>query len=288
MHDTLKLACVQFELTGGCSFELFIKKIDDIVFEAKSNGAELVVLPELMVADLIPIGRQISESEEKQFLEDVAKNLGPLFFEKIVFLAKKHNVHLLAGTFPRWENNKVYNCSMLTYSDGTSVTQDKLFPTWWEKNIWNWESADSIRVFDAPWGKTVICICYDIEFPVITQFLTQHRPELILVPSCTETENGLNRVRWCAQARAIEHYAFVAVTGTIGVSPGSPGLGVNCGQAAILAPSDIGFNRICAEGQVNKPQIIYATINFALLRQRRQETRVYPGRDQIIRGKAIL
>jgi len=64
---------------------------------------------------------------------------------------------------------------------------------------------------------------------------------VILVPSCTDTDAGANRVRIGCQARAPENQVFVACAVTAGEAAWSPALDVNTGRAAIYTPIDRGF-----------------------------------------------
>jgi predicted amidohydrolase len=64
---------------------------------------------------------------------------------------------------------------------------------------------------------------------------------VLLVPSCTDTEAGANRVRLGCQARAMENQVYVACAVTAGEAPWSPALDVNTGTAAVYTPIDRGF-----------------------------------------------
>ena len=55
---------------------------------------------------------------------------------------------------------------------------------------------------------------------------------LILVPSCTDTVAGYERVRLAAAARAMENQCFVAMAPTVGAAPWSGALDVNRGAGA--------------------------------------------------------
>jgi predicted amidohydrolase len=107
--------------------------------------------------------------------------------------------------------------------------------------------------------------------------------EILFVPSCTDGREGFCRVRYCAQARAIENQIYVAVTGTVGNLPLVPYMAANYGQAAILTPSDYFFARdgIAAEGTINQEQIIFADVDLDLLDEQRVNGSVIPLQDLI-------
>ena len=68
-------------------------------------------------------------------------------------------------------------------------------------------------------GNIAILICYDVEFPEVARVMAEAGAEILFVPSCTDGREGFCRVRYCAQARAIENQVYVAMTGTVGNLP---------------------------------------------------------------------
>ena len=107
--------------------------------------------------------------------------------------------------------------------------------------------------------------------------------EILFVPSCTDGREGFCRVRYCAQARAIENQIYVAMTGTVGNLPLVPYMATNYGQAAILTPSDYFFARdgIAAEGTINQEQLVVADVDLDLLDEQRVNGSVIPLQDLI-------
>ena len=107
--------------------------------------------------------------------------------------------------------------------------------------------------------------------------------EILFVPSCTDGREGFCRVRYCAQARAIENQVYVAMTGTVGNLPLVPYMNTNYGQAAILTPSDYFFARdgIAAEGTINQEQLVVADVDLDLLDEQRVNGSVIPLQDLI-------
>jgi predicted amidohydrolase len=58
------------------------------------------------------------------------------------------------------------------------------------------------------------------------------------VPFWTDTKNGYQRVRHCAQARAIENECYVAITGSVGNLPNVENVDIQYSQSAVFSPSD--------------------------------------------------
>ena len=65
MTQTLRVAAIQYDLTGGLTFPQFMEKVRNYTRLARQEGAELVVFPELFTADLFPGGRVRAVGEAK-------------------------------------------------------------------------------------------------------------------------------------------------------------------------------------------------------------------------------
>ena len=99
----------------------------------------------------------------------------------------------------------MYNVAYLFRRDGTWETQYKLHITPTEHRLWNMRGGHHLRVFNTDAGKIGILICYDCEFPELGRLLMDQGLQILFIPFWTETKNGYQRVRYCAQARAIEN-----------------------------------------------------------------------------------
>ena len=95
-------------------------------------------------------------------------------------------------------------------------------------------AGDSVRVFDTDCGKIAIQICYDIEFPELARIATDMGANIIFTPFCTEDRQGYLRVRYCAQARAVENQIYTVISGTVGNLPQTENMDIQYAQSAFL------------------------------------------------------
>jgi predicted amidohydrolase len=100
------------------------------------------------------------------------------------------------------------------YGQHTRSTQDKLHPTRLEQAIETRGGSD-VNLFEVDGIKVGMLICYDIQFPELARKLADGGAEIIVVPSLTDIR-GYWRVRYCAQARAIENQIFTCVSPLVG------------------------------------------------------------------------
>jgi predicted amidohydrolase len=165
--------------------------------------------------------------------------------------------------------------------DGRMAFQEKRQMTRFEVERWGISPGAPPRVFDTPWGRIGLAICYDAEFPKLVRIQVEAGAWLILVPSCTDTAHGATRVRVSAAARAIENQCFVALCATVGEAPWSAALDRNRGQAAVFGPADRGFPEegVMAAGAVDAPGWVFCTLDRAAIARVRTEGAVLNHRD---------
>jgi len=153
--------------------------------------------------------------------------------------------------------------------------------TRFENEQWLVKAGDEIKVIATDIGKIGINICYDAEFPLITRQQVAAGADLILVPSCTDTEAGFHRVRIGCQARALENQCYVIQSSTFGNAEWSEAVDVNTGRASIYTPVDYGFpdNGILVEGANDRAEWVYADLDLAEIARVRKEGQVFNYRD---------
>ncbi len=272
-QDKLVIGLAPFKLTGNLTYMQFRAKVESVVREAQKKKVQLLVLPELIASDLVDPSEK--EKSLKVQFEEVARKHTPQYMADLVQMAAGSGIAILGGTFPRWHGKKVRNTAFLAFPNHHLVGQDKLKLTPEERD-WGWEQGTILSTIDAPWGRTIILTCYDAEFPQHSAKMSDAFPDLILVPSMTEDQNGFRRVRWTAQARAIEQRAYVAHVGTVGrLDPHWD----NYGQASVLGPSEKGFKGLMGEGKANSDQLLVVTLDMKKLRQAKRKVGSYPACD---------
>jgi predicted amidohydrolase len=170
---------------------------------------------------------------------------------------------------PLYEDGKLYNVTYLCRRDGTFETQYKLHITPNEAHHWGMLGGNELKIFDTDRGRIGILICYDVEFPELPRLLAEQGMEILFVPFLTDTQNGYNRVRFCAQARAIENECYVAIAGSVGNLPKVNNMDIQYAQSAVFSPSDFPFptNATVSEATPNAELTLIADVNLDLLKE---------------------
>ncbi len=279
MIDRIIVAAAQYPIHASAHWDDHAADLSAYVADGAATGAALLVLPEyasMVLTAVLDAPRVLGAQIEAM------QALLPAYQALHAALAREHGIHLLAGSFPtRRADGSYVNRAWLFAPDGAAGYQDKLVMTRFENESWGISPGAELRVFDTALGALAIAICYDCEFPLLARAQAEAGAELLLVPSCTDTVAGYHRVRYGAQARALENQIHVVQAVTVGEAPWSDALDVNIGAAAIYTPVDRGFppDGIAAIGTREAPGWVHATVDLALARALRRDGQVLNYRD---------
>jgi predicted amidohydrolase/GNAT superfamily N-acetyltransferase len=275
----VRIAAVQYLLRPIACFEDFVRQVEFFVHSAKDYKAHFVLFPEFFTMQLLSY---INEPAPALAVRRLAR-LAPQYEALFMRLAKETGIYIIGGTHPVIQRGKLFNAAHLFTPNGQVFRQKKVHLTPTESGPYQLSRGHGLYLYHTDFGNIAILICYDIEFPEVARVMAEAGAEILFVPSCTDGREGFCRVRYCAQARAIENQVYVAVTGTVGNLPLVPYMNTNYGQAAILTPSDYFFARdgIAAEGTINQEQLVVADVDLDLLDEQRVNGSVIPLQDLI-------
>ena len=271
----LRVAAAQYTIGAPTDFASFADRVGERVATAAGTGAQCVVLPEYLALE-------VAAAQVHDVRADFVRSLHALqavredYLALARELATRHSIHLVAGTFlVETGAGRFRNRAWFATPEGALAFQDKLILTGFERACGMIEPGDVLKVFDTDVGRIAIDVCYDIEFPLHARAQVEAGARLLLVPSCTDTIAGANRVRIGCRARALENQVFVACAVTAGEAPWSPALDMNTGSAAILTPVDHGFpsDGLAAQA-LPGADWAFADIDLAMLERARGEGQV--------------
>jgi len=261
--ERIRVASLQYFIRPVHTFEQFRDQVEALVDTAVDYKCQLLVFPEYFTVQLLTLGN-IKRPIREQIL-DLARQ-APRYQEIFSALARRSGMYIVAGTIPVQDDGaeKIYNESFMFAPNGDYGIQGKLHMTRFETEEWIVSPRSKLRVFDTSFGRLAVTICYDVEFPEIARAAARHGANILVVPTCTDDRQGYLRVRYCAQARAIENQMYVIQSCTVGSLPQVPAVSLNYGQAAIYTPSDFAFSRdgILAEGNPNQEMMIVGELNL--------------------------
>ncbi|WP_225031940.1 carbon-nitrogen hydrolase family protein [Paraburkholderia sp. XV] len=180
---------------------------DRLIALAAADGAQLVLLPEYFCfmgykdTDKLTAREPYGDGPIQRFLADAAR---------------RHKVWVIGGTLPLTapEETRVLNTTLVFDPQGNEAARyDKIHLFNFEKGEESFDEArtirpgDTVRTFDAPFGRVGLSVCYDLRFPELYRRMGDCA--LIVVPSAFTYTTGRAHWETLLRARAVENQCYV-------------------------------------------------------------------------------
>lgn len=266
------VAAAQYPIDRFDSLDAYEAKIARWIAEAADDGADLIVFPEYGAMELTALaGADVKDLRRSiEMLDRILPEIDALHLT----LARRHGVHILAGSAPVQGGDGFFrNVARFFSPGGKTGRQEKIVMTRFERETWGIIGGGPVTVFQTDLGMIGVSICYDVEFPLIARAQAEAGAEVILAPSATDSMHGYWRVRHGAQARALENQCYVVQAPTVRPAPWSPAMDENHGAAAVYGPPDRGFPQdgVVAVGTEGTPGFVTARLDLDLVAALRED-----------------
>ncbi|MDY0309926.1 MAG: carbon-nitrogen hydrolase family protein [Castellaniella sp.] len=211
---SMQVAAVQ--MVSGMTVADNLIQAEQEIEKAVASGAALVALPEYFCfmgkhdADKLPLAEPPGNGPIQSFLSDQAR---------------RHGIWLVGGTLPLRspDAGRVYNTCLVYDPEGrVSARYDKIHLFSFQRGQESYDESRAIRpgddppqVFDTPFGRTALGICYDLRFPEF--FRAQGDVRLMVLPAAFTWTTGSVHWEVLLRARAIENQCYVLASAQGGV-----------------------------------------------------------------------
>lgn len=210
-----------------------VDKTCRLIGEAAQAGASLIVLPELCSTGYVFNTRE----EAFRLAEPIPEGATVKTWVK---KAKENKIHIVAGIAEQ-SGPKLFNSAVLIGPEGVLGTYRKLH-LWCEEKLFFAPGDLGLPVFDLPFGRLGILICYDLWFPENARILTLQGADIICsptnwVPSSKPIYDEADRcmANYLAIATANSNAVHIACADRVGIERGQPFEG----RSIIVAPSGL-------------------------------------------------
>ncbi|MCA9129491.1 MAG: carbon-nitrogen hydrolase family protein [Planctomycetales bacterium] len=163
--------------------------------------APLIAAAAAQDADLIVLGETLTNVSTTLPLVTVAEPIPGPSTEYFGELARKHNLHIVAGLLER-DADLVYNVAVLISPTGDVIGKYRKVTLPRSEAMRGVTPGDEYPVFETEIGKIGMMVCYDGFFPEVARELTNNGAEIIAFPVW-----GCNPL--LAAARACENHVYV-------------------------------------------------------------------------------
>ncbi len=219
MHtETLVAACVQMVSSTNVAENL--KSAEQGIAKAANQGANLVILPEYFCIMGQHDTDKVAVAEDYRASNPDASTPIQWFLQQ---QAMQHGVYLIGGTLPlkTSDANKVYNTTLVYAPDGAVVARyDKIHLFGFQNGLEYYDESTTIMagelaqapvVWDSPWGRIGLSICYDVRFPELYR-AARDVLAWVNVAAFTQT-TGQAHWELLMRARAVENQCYVIACG---------------------------------------------------------------------------
>jgi len=217
----MKIAAAQIECIPG-DIEANCAQIPSLAEQAKANGCETIVFPEMM-----DTGYEMSAIQKA-----ASPWPGPPFLAAQK-AARKHALHLICGLSER-EEERIYNSLAVFDPEGNLVGKYRkthllpLDPVNETRYLTPGNSLEIVQIGEMKWG---LLICYDLRFPEMSRQLIMQGAEVLVVCAAWPFPRE-SHWQTLTEARAIENQCYVIAANRIGTD----GPLTFCGSSRIINP----------------------------------------------------
>ena len=257
MKDQLKLAVLQ--LRTELSWEETMEKAARMVRKAAERGAGMAVLPEMFNCPYA--GRYFREFAARGHEDSVAA---------LSAWARENGIWIVGGSVPEREGERLYNTSFVFDDRGSLAARHRkvhLFdidaPGMRFRESATFSPGTEITVFDTPWGKMGLAICFDIRFPELFRAMANRGARLILLPAQFNMTTGPAHWESTLRIRAVDNELFLAAASAARYE----GFSYECWGHSLV--SDPWGTLLAAADETE--QILYADLDFARIDEVRRQ-----------------
>ena len=250
MNDVIEVALAQISCMSGEKTEN-LKKIETNLMNAKRQGAELVVFPELSLTGYC-VRDQIHE---------LAETIPGHSTNAVEKMAKRTGMYVVFGMPEIGEKmHEIYNTAVLVGPEGLIGKYRKMhIPDAAEEG--HFYPGYDASVFETSIGKLGLIICYDVFFPEVSRLTRLKGAELIVCvsasPKCDEGSpiDSQTFLETLVAARAIENTAFIAYVNLAGEGDGLR----FWGGSRLVGPN----GRVLARAKYDDEDLLVTVVDYA-------------------------
>ncbi|PLX30797.1 MAG: carbon-nitrogen hydrolase [Clostridiales bacterium] len=201
----MKLGLIQMKVSEDKAAN--IEKACQMIEKACEMGADMAVLPEMFNCPY-----------DNKYFREYAEDSSGITIESIKKIAVEKGIYVVAGSIPEIDGNDVYNTSFVLDPKGEIIARHRkmhLFDIDVKDGIRFFESetlspGEDVAVFETPFGKVGLAICYDMRFPELMRLIALKGAKLIVIPAAFNRTTGPAHWKMTAKTRALDNQVYFA------------------------------------------------------------------------------
>lgn len=220
----MKLAIAQMSMSAN---------IDDnlgktLAYIENAGECDLVFFPEIQLSPFFP---QYEKKDVSQYLLD----LNSTYIRAIQQKAKDVGIYVSPNVYLSIDS-RPYDASLWINPDGNIEGISKMVHIMQAKNFYEQDyytpSDDGFKVFDTPFGRVGIVICFDRHLPESIRTCAVKGAQLIIIPTANTKSEPLEMFEWELRTQAYQNNVFIAMCNRVGAEDKMD----FCGESIVVSP----------------------------------------------------
>lgn len=210
MKKTMRLSMAQMRL--GADRQANEEKTLD--FARRAAGSDLLFFPEIQNAPFFP-------QYPQQDVEQYVTHLGNAIVGKLQQLAREQHMAISPNFYIEAEDGRRFDRSLWLDADGELIGHASMVhvfqaPQFYEVDYYT-PSEDGFKVFDTPFGRVGIVICFDRHLPESIRTCALLGAALVIVPTANCKAEPMELFEWEIRVQAMQNSVFVAMCNRVGL-----------------------------------------------------------------------
>lgn len=204
----MKIAMAQMQMRDDINYNLetSLKYCD------QAKDSDLLFFPEIQLSPFFP---KYEKTDVTKYCMTSQSKAIDLFKEK----ARQHRYYLSPNIYLE-QNNKRYDTSLWINPEGKLEGLAKMVHIAQAENFYEQDyytpSDEGFKVFDTPFGKIGIVICYDRHLPESIRTSTLKGADLIIIPTANTKDEPMEMFEWEIRVQAMQNQVFIAMCNRVG------------------------------------------------------------------------
>lgn len=212
----MRLAMAQLSLSG--SIESNYQKALSYIRAAR--GCDLLFFPEVQLTPFFPqYEAKYLEARLGKSIEELSVTLDGSRVKGLCSLCREVGLYVSPNLYVK-EGSHYYDTSLLIDPHGTVLGTAKMVHVLQAKNFYERDyytpSDDGFKVFDTPFGRVGIVICFDRHLPESIRTCTLMGAELVIVPTANTLDEDLEMFEWELRVQAYQNNVYLAMCNRVG------------------------------------------------------------------------
>ena len=204
----MKLALAQISMASNMQENLE----KSLLFCDQANGTDLLFFPEIQLSPFFP-------QYEKRNVDCYCLQPDSVEISKLKEKAAQHHYYLSPNVYLE-RQGKRYDTSLWITPDGQLADTAQMIHIAQAKQFYEQDyytpSDTGFKVFDTPFGKIGIVICYDRHLPESIRTCTLKGADLIIIPTANTKAEPMEMFEWEMRVQAMQNQVFIAMCNRVG------------------------------------------------------------------------